>query len=67
MRLLCDFGVDGVIALARRRRDDLDVDAHMIEIAQPAIDRGHHLADVLLLLRIDLFARGVGEMRQRNP
>ena len=62
-----DLGVDRIVALARRRRDDLDVDAHLVEIEQPAIDRGHDVADVLLLLRVDLPGGGVGEMRQRDP
>ena len=62
-----DFGIDRVVALARRRRHDLDVDAHLVEIEQPAIDRGHDLADVLFLLRIDFLGGGIGKMRQRNP
>ena len=67
MRGLRDLGVDRVVALARRRGDDLDVDAHAVEVAQAAIDGGHDLADVLFLLRIDFLAGGIGEMRQRNP
>ena len=62
-----DFRIDRVVALARRRRHDLDVDAHLVEIEQAAVDRGHDLADVLLLLRVDLLGGGIGEMRQRNP
>ena len=33
---------------------------------KPAIDRGHDLADVLFLLRVDFLCRGIGKMRQRN-
>ena len=62
-----DFRIDRVIALARRWRHDLNVDTHLVEIEQAAIDRGHDLADVLLLLRIDFPGCGIGKMRQRNP
>ena len=39
-----DLGIDRVVTLRRRGRDDLDVDAHVVEIEQAAIDRGHDLA-----------------------
>ena len=64
MRLLSDFGIDRIITLRGRRRHDLDVDAHLVEIEQAAIDRGHDLADVFFLLRIDLPGGGIGKMRQ---
>ena len=67
MGRFCDFRIDRIVALARRRRDDLNIDAHLVEIEQPAIDRGHDLADIFFLLRIDLPGRGVGKMGQRNP
>ena len=52
-----DFRIDRVVALARRGRDDLNIDAHLVEIEQAAIDRGHDLADILLLLRVDFLGR----------
>ena len=67
MRGFRDLGVDRIVALARRGRDDLNVDAHAVEVEQPAVDGGHDLADVLLLLRVDFLGGGIGEMRQRNP
>ena len=39
-----DLGVDRVVALSRRRRHDLNVDAHVVEVGQAAVDRGHDLA-----------------------
>ena len=67
MRGFRDLGVDRIIALARRRGHDLNVDAHAVEVAQPAVDGGHDLADILFLLRIDFLAGGIGEMRERDP
>ena len=62
-----DFGIDRIVTLGRRRRHDLDIDAHLVEIEQAAIDRGHDLADVLFLLRVDFPGGGIGKMRQRDP
>ncbi len=67
MRGFGDFRIDRVIALTRRRRYDLNVDAHFVQIEQTAIDCGHDFADVLLLLRIDLPGRDIRKIRQRNP
>ena len=63
----CDLGIDRIIALGRSRSDDLNIDAHLVEIEQAAVDGGHHLADILFLLRIDFPGRGIGKMSQRNP
>ena len=61
-----DFRIDRIVALTRRRCHDLDIDAHLVEIEQAAIDRGHDLADVLFLLRIDLLGRGIRKICQRD-
>ena len=61
-----DLGIDRVITLSRRGCDDLNVDAHAVEMGQAPVDRGHDLADILFLLRVDLLGGGVGEMRQRD-
>ena len=45
MRGFRDLGIDRIITLGPgARRDDLDIDAHLVEIEQAAIDRGHDLA-----------------------
>src|SRR6202011_1201616 len=62
-----DFRIDRIIALPRRWRHDLNVDAHLVEIEQTAVDRGHDFADVLVLLRIDFPGCGIGKIRQRDP
>ncbi len=67
MRGFRDFGVDRIITLARRRRHDLNVDAHFFEIEQSAVDRGHDLADVLLLLRVDFPGWRIREICERDP
>jgi hypothetical protein len=64
---LCDFRVDRVVTLRRRRRHDLNVDTHLVEIEQATVDRGHDLADILLLLRVDFPGCGIGEVRERHP
>src|SRR4029079_17263549 len=60
------FRIDRIVTLARRRGHDLDVDAHPVEVGQPAIDRGHDLGDILFLLCVDFPGGGIGEMRQRD-
>jgi 2-deoxy-D-gluconate 3-dehydrogenase len=66
MRLSCDLGSEMIVALAGRRCDDLDIDAHPVEIAQAPVDGGHHLVDVFLLTGIDRLGRIVGEVTQRD-
>ena len=61
------FRVDRIVTLARRRRHDLNVDAHLVEIKQTAVDRGHNFAHVLLLLRIDFLAGSIRIIRERQP
>jgi hypothetical protein len=60
------FRIDGIVALARRRGHDLDVNSHPVQVEQPSIDRGHDLADVLVLLRIDFLGGSIGKMREWN-
>ena len=60
------FWINRVVTLARRRGHDLDIDAHPVEVGQPAIDRGHDLGDILFLLRIDFPGGSIGKMRQWN-
>ena len=47
-----DFRIDRIIALVGRRCDELNIDTHSIEVGQAAIDRGHYLANVVLLLDV---------------
>ena len=58
-----DFRVNRVVALAGRGGDDLDVDAHPVEIEQALVDRRHDIGDVLVLQRVDLAGRFVREVR----
>ncbi|NBS02551.1 MAG: hypothetical protein EBS72_10535 [Rhizobiales bacterium] len=67
MRLGGNFGIHRVIALARCRRDHLDVDAHRIEITQALVVLGDHFETVFILRGIDGFGFVIGEMGQRNP
>src|ERR1700743_3679466 len=60
------LGINRVITLPRRRCDNLNVDTHLIEMSEATIHRGHHLANVLLLLRIDFLGGSVGEMNKWN-
>ena len=62
-----DLGIDRVVTLSRRGSDDLNVDAHGVEMGQALVDRGHDLGDVFFLLRVDFLGGGIGEMRQRDP
>ena len=55
-----------IVALPGRRRDDLDIDAHPVEIAQTPVDGGHHLVDIFFLTGIDRLGRVVGEVGQRD-
>ena len=54
-----------VIALRRRRRDHLHVDAHGVEIGKPVLVAGA-FANIGFLLLVERLGLGVGEMRQRN-
>ena len=62
-----DFRIDRIVTLARRRRHDLNVDAHLVEIKQTALDRGHDFAHVLLLLGIDFLTGTIRKIRERHP
>ena len=66
MRVFSDLGIDGVVTLSRRRCDDLDVDAHLIEMLEPPVERGHHLADVLFLLGVDFLGWSIGKICERD-
>src|SRR5262249_1926380 len=59
-----DLDRDSVITLRRRRCDDLNVDAHGVEVRQSVIvtDPGANVGFLLLTERSGL---GIGEMRQR--
>jgi hypothetical protein len=61
-----DFRIDRIVTLARRGRYDLNVDAHSIEIDQAAVDRGHDLPNVVLLLRIDFLAGSIRKISERR-
>ncbi|MDB5403540.1 MAG: hypothetical protein JWQ55_5558 [Rhodopila sp.] len=57
----------GVVALARRRCDNLDIDAHAVHVAQPSVEvRVHDLRPVCILHGVDLTRRRIGEKRQRD-
>jgi hypothetical protein len=61
-----DFRIDRIATLARRGRYDLNVYAHYIEIDQAAVDRGHDLPNVVLLLRIDFLAGSIRKISERR-
>src|SRR4029077_14270632 len=63
-RLHGDLEWDGVITLRRRRRDDLNIDAHGIEVRQSVVvpDSGSNVGFLFLTERSSL---GISEMRKR--
>jgi hypothetical protein len=64
-RLHRDIERHSVVALRRRWRDHLHVDAHGVEIGEPPIG-ARRRADVGLLLLVQRLGLGIGEMRQRD-
>src|ERR1700732_3521439 len=62
-----DFGIDRIVTLTRCRCDDLNVDAHPVEVEETTIDRGHDLANVAVLERVDLLGSRIRKMRERDP
>ncbi len=58
---------DGVIALRRRRHDELHVDAHIVHVGEAlVVVAGDARADVGFLLGVDRLGLFAGEMRERD-
>jgi hypothetical protein len=66
MRCFGDLGIDRVIALVGCGGDDLDIDAHPVEVRKAPIDRRHHVSNIAFLLCVDFPGRGVCKMSQRD-
>ena len=55
-----------VIALRRRRHDELHVDAHLVEIGEALVVAGHARADIVFLMLLQRLGLGGREMRKRD-
>jgi hypothetical protein len=62
-----DFCIDRIVALARRRGHDqnVNVNAHAVEVGQTALYGDHDLSNVVCLLRIDVLAGCIRKMGNR--
>ena len=56
----------GVVALVRRRQDELQIDAHGVEVREPLVVAGDPGTDILVLLLAQCLRRGVGKMAERD-